>query len=534
MLNHAKECAIRSRYHLSARGVRLFKREMVRVVALFALFFAVLAGMWFVLLELNQSMTFYTAFRSAVNTEEEVSPDELGSSLKLEIARAQEDFKKDLVSTYLASCLEGSLQPTSADMQSLLASAQQARNDMGELWETWTDQWGTESIAYDLARVTLRAALEQDAGLLDRVAPEAALALADDLESAVVYSWADDSNPFVTYNAYGDGHVVRTDSTLYELLGWMLRIGTVIAIMGGPVLIIATSLRRPLVRYDALYEMVRAVVDGRDQLPDLPDDVTEDRAMVEDVRKQQEQRERAAREAEGRKNELVAYLAHDIKTPLTSVIGYLSLLDEAPDMPAQQRERYISSALNKAYRLDEMMDGFFDITRFNIGSLELERSRFDLATFCEQLADEFQPEAARRAIQIAVSAPEETDIFADAEKLFRAMGNIIRNALAYADPNSVVQVIAQVDSTADSAAEHESCGNCSIAVVDHGKEISPAHLERIFEKFYREGSARSASTGGAGLGLAIAREIARAHGGDITARSENGVTTFTLTIPQRG
>ena len=150
--------------------------------------------------------------------------------------------------------------------------------------------------------------------------------------------------------------------------------------------------------YDALYEMVRAVVDGRDQLPDLPDDVTEDRAMVEDVRKRQEQRERAAREAEGRKNELVAYLAHDIKTPLTSVTGYLSLLDETPDMPAEQRKRYISSALDKAYRLDEMMDGFFDITRFNIGSIELERSRFDLATFCDQLADEFQPEAARRAI----------------------------------------------------------------------------------------------------------------------------------------
>lgn len=256
--------------------------------------------------------------------------------------------------------------------------------------------------------------------------------------------------------------------------------------------------------------------------------------MVEDLRKQQEQRERAAREAEGRKNELVAYLAHDIKTPLTSVTGYLSLLDEAPDMPAEQRERYIASALNKAYRLDEMMDGFFDITRFNIGSLELERSRFDLATFCEQLADEFQPEAERRAIEIVVSAPEDTAVYADADKLFRAVGNIMRNALAYADANSAVQIIAQMDAAAGAVADQETCGSCSITVVDHGREISPAHLERIFEKFYREGAARSSSTGGAGLGLAIAREIARAHGGDITATSEEGVTTFTLTIPQRG
>lgn len=532
MLDHTKERTIRSRYHLSAHGVRLFKREMMRVVALFALFFAALAGIWFVLLELNQSMTFYTAFRSAVNSEEEISLDEIGADRKLEIARAQEDMEKDLVATYLVRCLEGSFQPTSADMQSLLAAVLQVRDDMGELWETWQDQWGTDSIAYDLARVTLRGALEQDLGLLDRVAPEATLALAGGPEGTVVYSWADDSNPFVTYNAYEDGRVVRTDSTLYELLGWMLRIGTVIAIIGGPLLIVVLSLRRPFVRYDALYEMVRAVADGRDQLPDPPEDLAEDCAMVENVRKQQEQREHAAREAEGRKNELVAYLAHDIKTPLTSVTGYLSLLDEAPDMPAKQRERYIASALNKAYRLDEMMDGFFDITRFNIGSLELERSRFDLATFCEQLADEFQPEAERRSILIVVSAPEDTAVYADAEKLFRAVGNTMRNALAYADANSVVQIIAQVDSTADTAEEQEACGNCLITVVDHGKEISPAHLERIFEKFYREGNARSASTGGAGLGLAIAREIARAHGGDITATSENGVTTFALSIPQ--
>lgn len=534
MLNHAKKHSVGVRYHLSARGARLFKREMLRVIALFALFFAALAGIWFVLLELNQSATFYTAFRSAVNSEEEVPLDEVGSDLKLEIARAQEDIEKDLVSTYLERCLEGSLQPTSKDMQSLLASAQQARDDMGSLWETWVDQWGTDSVAYDLACVTLRGALEQDPGLLDRVAPEASRALAGDPESMVVYSWADDSKPFVTYNAYGDGRVVRTDSTLYELLGWMLRVGTIIAVIGGPMLIIASSLRRPLVRYDALCEMVRTVVDGRDQLTDLPEGLAEDRAMVEDLRKQQEQRERAAREAEGRKNELVAYLAHDIKTPLTSVTGYLSLLDEAPDMPAEQRERYIASALNKAYRLDEMMDGFFDITRFNIGSLELERSRFDLATFCEQLADEFQPEAERRAIEIVVSAPEDTAVYADADKLFRAVGNIMRNALAYADANSAVQIIAQMDAAAGAVADQETCGSCSVTVVDHGREISPAHLERIFEKFYREGAARSSSTGGAGLGLAIAREIARAHGGDITATSEEGVTTFTLTIPQRG
>ena len=111
----------------------------------------------------------------------------------------------------------------------------------------------------------------------------------------------------------------------------------------------------------------------------------------------------------------------------------------------------------------------------------------------------------------------------DPDKLARALGNVLRNAVAYADANSVIAIAARQDAR-----------TTTITVANRGREISDAHLETIFEKFYREDGARSSKKGGAGLGLAIAREIVVAHHGDIEAASERGVTVFTLRIPTQG
>ena len=103
------------------------------------------------------------------------------------------------------------------------------------------------------------------------------------------------------------------------------------------------------------------------------------------------ERQLAAQESEQRKNDLVVYLAHDIKTPLTSVIGYLSLLEEAPDMPAAQRAKYTHITLEKAYRLEDLINQFFDITRFNLQHIVLEKEPVRLDVMLAQLADEFYP-----------------------------------------------------------------------------------------------------------------------------------------------
>lgn len=247
-----------------------------------------------------------------------------------------------------------------------------------------------------------------------------------------------------------------------------------------------------------------------------------------------EARELAVRAAETRKNELVAYLAHDIKTPLTSVIGYLALLAEEPDLPRDRRERYAASALDRARKLDAMMDEFFEITRYNLGAIPIERAWTDVAMLAGQVADELYPAAQARDVAIEVEAAGEVRAFIDPAKMARVLGNMVRNGIAFAERGSAVRCLVSRDESdgADGGAGDGSDAGASavrIAVENTGREIAPVHLESIFEKFYRADASRGGS--GAGLGLAIAKEIVEAHGGRIEAASASGVTRFTVTLP---
>lgn len=530
MLRHKMQDEGRVHYRLSSRGVRLFKQEVIRLVALLALVAVAAVGIGSVVNAINQSMPLYTSIRSALVSTSEVPVDKVDAETRSKISAARDDVIMDSVCVYLVRCVEGESSSQSPEVLSLVDRVKSSYDDLDDVLKSADEVEGMGNVVtYALVRGVVNDAMDADPALLDNIAPEALDAVVGDPAETYVYSWPDDGNPFVLYSARGSGDIIRQDNTLYEVLGYAFRIGAVLFVLGVPALIIGGSIRRSLVRYDALFGMVSAAAAGHDLPEDLPEDVQEDRAIIETLRSRQEHREEAARAAEGRKNELVAYLAHDIKTPLTSVTGYLALLDEAPDLPSEQRQRYVSSALAKARRLDRMLDEFFDITRFNIADLEIERSRFDLATFCEQVADEFQPQAEERNVSIEVSAPEGARVAADTAKLFRAMENIVRNAIVFADAGTAIEIAASLSSEMDGDSED---GAFTISVTDCGREISGAHLDRIFEKFFREDPARSSDQGGAGLGLAIAREIVRAHGGDIAVESDNGITTFTIMIPQ--
>lgn len=267
---------------------------------------------------------------------------------------------------------------------------------------------------------------------------------------------------------------------------------------------------------DVLSAAVLRAAEGEE--PELPDGFGEVRPAFARLREREEARGRAVEAAEARKNELVAYLAHDIRTPLTSVIGYVALLAEEPDLPADRRERYARSALEKARRLDGMMGEFFEITRYNLGAIPIERESINVRLLMEQVADEVRPLAERRGVTVGVDAPEDAAAFIDPDKMARVLENLMKNGIAYADAGTELSCRARLDGS-----------QLAITVEDTGREISPAHLKSIFEKFYREDGSRSAS--GTGLGLAIAREIVEAHGGDIDAASERGVTAFTVRVP---
>lgn len=232
-----------------------------------------------------------------------------------------------------------------------------------------------------------------------------------------------------------------------------------------------------------------------------------------------EKREQDAKLAERRKNEVVMYLAHDIKTPLTSVIGYLSLLDEAPDMPEKQKEKYVRIALDKASRLEHLVDEFFEITRYNLQTITLTKKHIDLYYMLVQMIDEFYPLLAANGKQAVLHAPEDLTVYGDPDKLARVFNNILKNAVAYSENNSVIEITAGL-----------SGDKVSIAFKNTGS-IPEDKLATIFEKFYRLDNARSSDTGGAGLGLAIAKEIVVQHGGQIYAESDDNCTTFTVELP---
>ncbi len=252
--------------------------------------------------------------------------------------------------------------------------------------------------------------------------------------------------------------------------------------------------------------------------------------VAADAKRAASEREHQLADESARRSDLVTYLAHDLKTPLTSVIGYLSLLDEVPDMPEAQRVRYTGIALDKACRLERLVNEFFDITRYSLTNIELELAPVDLAGLLVQLADEFYPALAAHGnvAKVTVAGAARTVeqpgkplmVTADAARLARVFGNLLRNAIAYSDEGTPIEL---------AAAEEE--GRVVVTVSDTGATIPSHKLRTIFDRFFRLDESRGSATGGAGLGLAIAREIVELHGGTISAASEDGRTTFTVELP---
>lgn len=232
------------------------------------------------------------------------------------------------------------------------------------------------------------------------------------------------------------------------------------------------------------------------------------------------ERKLATEVAEQRKNDLVVYLAHDLKTPLTSVIGYLTLLRDENQISEELREKYLSISLEKAEHLEDLINEFFEITRFNLSNITLEYSRVNMTRLLEQLRFEFKPMLLEKNLQCELEIAPDTMVRCDVDKMQRVLDNLLRNAVNYSFDDSTIHIIAAQDGD-----------RLSIKFINSGNAIPKEKLDRIFEQFYRLDTARSSRSGGAGLGLAIAKEIVELHGGSISARSENEIIEFEVNIP---
>lgn len=298
-----------------------------------------------------------------------------------------------------------------------------------------------------------------------------------------------------------------------------------IFIIFGITLIIVLSLLYKLL--NKIFSYVFAVSESADKLFDknveyinLPPEMVEVEKKLNHFKTEAIKNERLARENEQKKDELIVYLAHDIKTPLTSMIGYLSLLSEIKDMPQEQRNRYIDIALDKSYRLEDLINELFYVARFNSEKIVLEKEEINLNLMLEQIADDFYPTLKEMNKKINFTSDEKTILYADPDKLSRVFNNLIKNAVNYSKENTDIDI---------SILNKEN--QATVKITNKGKQIPKEKLDKIFEKFYRLDSSRTSKTGGSGLGLAIAKEIVELHGGRIYAESDMKETTFSVILP---
>ena len=255
----------------------------------------------------------------------------------------------------------------------------------------------------------------------------------------------------------------------------------------------------------------------------LPEELLSLTGQLEELKGELLRREKEAAVSEQKKNELVAYLAHDLRTPLTSVVAYLTMLENQPDMETVERAKYTHIALEKALRLEELINEFFDITKFNLQDFVLEKQEMDLSIFLEQIADENYAMLQKKGMTCAVDAQEGLMIEGDPDKLARVFENLLRNAVAYGSENTQILIQAR-----------GGHGRTTIVFTNEGPQIPQKKLEMIFERFYRADDSRSSKTGGSGLGLAIAKQVVELHGGTITAASDRKNTRFIVTFPAVG
>ena len=241
---------------------------------------------------------------------------------------------------------------------------------------------------------------------------------------------------------------------------------------------------------------------------------------VNQIKKEALFNEQLAKENEKKKNDLIVYLAHDLKTPLTSIIGYLSLLDEEKNLSSKQKEKFIKIALEKSNKLEELINELFEITKYNSETLTIKKEKINLTLLINQVIDEFFPILKEQNKKI--NFPIEKDIFieADSIKMARVFNNLIKNAINYSYENTSINI--------DIKEEKELIINIS----NKSKTITKEQLDKIFDKFYRVDYSRNTKLGGSGLGLAIAKEIIKLHDGTITVKSENEETTFTIKLPK--
>lgn len=227
------------------------------------------------------------------------------------------------------------------------------------------------------------------------------------------------------------------------------------------------------------------------------------------------------RRIEQSKDELITNVSHDIRTPLTSIIGYLGLVEEERYLSVDEMKKYVHTAYEKSKQMKALVDDLFEYTTVRQTTTPLDYVTFDMIQLLEQLAIDFELEAKEANMEIqVVSSVSHLMMRADTEKIVRVFNNLITNAIKYGKGGTQIRI--QVEKKGDHAV---------VSVKNNGENLPEEAIDQLFERFYRAETSRSQETAGTGLGLAIAQSIVELHGGNITAQVDNGWTDFTIILP---
>lgn len=279
-------------------------------------------------------------------------------------------------------------------------------------------------------------------------------------------------------------------------------------------------LKKVVAYVEELQEAAGQLFDENVDYIELSPELSEVAAKINHLKQEAERNARLAKENEQRKSDLMMYLAHDLKTPLSSVIGYLTLLCDEDQISEDLQKKYLSIALDKAKRLEDLINEFFDITRLNLSDITLQYKNIDLVRLLEQLVYEFQPMLREKNLSCDLRAPDSIQLRCDADKLQRVFDNLLRNAIYYSFDGTDITIMAERQDQ-----------NVILRFTNCGNTISKEKLTQIFEQFYRLDTSRGTDSGGAGLGLAIAKQIVELHKGSITAESRDEKIVFTIILP---
>lgn len=252
----------------------------------------------------------------------------------------------------------------------------------------------------------------------------------------------------------------------------------------------------------------------QDEFSCIADSINRMADTVETMKKKEE-------EAEETKNELITNVAHDLRTPLTSIIGYIDIVNNMPDLTEAQRSEYLKITWEKARKLEKLINELFSFTKISYGGMPMHMEKIDLIKLLEQEVDELYPTFKDNELECVLETDTDSCmVMADGEQLVRVFDNLLGNAVKYGRYGKMIRVRTVTEQS-----------QIRIQVVNYGSVIPAENLPFLFEKFYKVDTSRQPSSEGTGLGLAIAKSIVESHGGSISVKSSFDGTVFEVILP---